>query len=288
MSNTISASPTAFIGRRLSRRFAGNGTLILGIILAILILLSAFVAPFVYPPLPYEMHMAHLLQAPGGGFPLGTDQLGHNALAELFVGGYSTMVVALPSALITFVVGIAYGCLSGLAPSWLDKLLMRVLDVVLALPSLVVMLFVASLVALTNVNLILLLGFIAWPGLARLVRNEILAQRGRDFVLAAQQSGASQLYVARRHLLRVIAPMLVVNGTFLVADSILGVSSLSFLGMGVQPPQQTWGSLLQNGLSLMQLNPWWLILPPALLIFGSLLSASLIGEGLLRLWGINK
>jgi peptide/nickel transport system permease protein len=131
----------------------------------------------------------------------------------------------------------------------------------------------------------LLLGFISWPALARLVRNETMAQKNRDFVLATEQLGASQIYIARVHLLRVMAPILVVNGTFMVGDSILSLSALSFLGLGVQPPYESWGSLLEQGLDLIALNPWWLILPPGLLVFGSLLSASLTGQGLLARFG---
>ena len=119
------------------------------------------------------------------------------------------------------------------------------------------------------------------PVRQRLVRNEALAQRGRDFVLAAQQLGGGRWYVARVHLLRVMAPLLVVNGTLLVGDLIFALSALSFLGLGVQPPYTSWGGLLQSGLALVALAPWWLILPPGLAIFASLLAASLTGQGLL-------
>jgi peptide/nickel transport system permease protein len=192
--------------------------------------------------------------------------------------------VALPAALLAFVVGVAYGLASGLAPAWIDRLMMRLLDAFLALPSLIVLIFFASLTVLNNTNLIMLLGFISWPSLARLVRNEAIAQRGRDFVLSAEQMGAGRFYVARVHLVRIMAPVLVVNGTFMVGDSIFALSALSFLGLGVQPPKVSWGSLLETALDIIALNPWWLIVPPGLMIFGSLLAASLTGQGLLRRW----
>jgi peptide/nickel transport system permease protein len=180
---------------------------------------------------------------------------------------------------------VAYGLASGLAPAWIDRLMMRLLDAFLALPSLIVLIFFASLTVLNNTNLIMLLGFISWPSLARLVRNEAIAQRGRDFVLSAEQMGAGRFYVARVHLVRIMAPVLVVNGTFMVGDSIFALSALSFLGLGVQPPKVSWGSLLETALDIIALNPWWLIVPPGLMIFGSLLAASLTGQGLLRRWG---
>jgi peptide/nickel transport system permease protein len=281
---TRTGMPAAPLGRWLGW-LTGDATLAAGIIVGVLILLIGFVAPFVYMVDPYAINPTHSLQAPNGAFVLGTDELGRDELALLFAGGFNTLVVALPAALLAFVVGVAYGMASGLAPAWVDRLLMRLLDAFLALPSLIVLIFFASLTVLNNTNLILLLGFISWPGLARLVRNEAIAQRGRDFVLSAEQMGAGRFYVARVHLIRIMAPVLVVNGTFMVGDSIFALSALSFLGLGVQPPKASWGSLLESALDIIALDPWWLIVPPGLMIFGSLLAASLTGQGLLKRWG---
>ena len=273
-------------------RFLGwiqpRGTLTAGLAITFVILFMGFIAPFLYHVDPYAIHPDHALQPPSWAFPLGTDELGRDELALLLSGGLATLVVALPAAVLGFVLGVAYGLLSGLAPAWVDKLLMRLLDAVLALPSLIILIFFASLVTLNNTSLILLLGFISWPGLARLVRNETIAQRGRDFVLAAEQLGASRFYVARVHLIRSMAPVLVVNGTFMVGDSVFALSALSFLGLGVQPPQVSWGSLLQDALDIIALDPWWLIIPPGLLVFGSLIAASLTGQGLLQRWGNSR
>lgn len=269
----------------LARWMSGRATLVTGLTLSLIILFIGFAAPFLYGANPYAIHPAHALEAPSLAFPLGTDELGRDALALLLSGGLATLVVALPAAALSFVVGLAYGLASGLAPVWVDRLMMRLLDALLALPGLIILIFFAALVTLNNTSLILLLGLISWPGLARLVRNETLAQRGRDFILASEQLGAGRFYIARVHLLRVMAPVLVVNGTFMVGDSIFALSALSFLGLGVQPPQVSWGSLLESALDIIALDPWWLILPPGLLVFGSLLAASLTGRGLLLLWG---
>jgi peptide/nickel transport system permease protein len=287
MSDTVQTAPgiaAAPLGKFIGWLTA-RGTLSLGVAIGVAILFIGFAAPFLYPVDPYAINPAHALQAPGAGFPLGTDELGRDELALLLSGGLATLVVSLPAAILAFFTGVAYGLASGLGPAWLDKILMRLLDAILALPSLIILIFFASLVTLNNTSLILLLGFISWPSLARLVRNETLAQRGRDFVLATEQLGASKFYIARVHLLRVMAPILVVNGTFMVGDAIFALSALSFLGLGVQPPQVSWGSLLESGLDIIALNPWWLILPPGLLVFGSLLAASLTGQGLLQKFG---
>jgi peptide/nickel transport system permease protein len=270
---TKGGMPAAPLGRYFGW-LMGDATLAAGVIIGVLILLIGFVAPFLYPVDPFAINPAHSLEAPSWAFPLGTDELGRDELALLLSGGLATLVVALPAALLAFVVGVAYGLASGLAPAWIDRLMMRLLDAFLALPSLIVLIFFASLTVLNNTNLIMLLGFISWPSLARLVRNEAIAQRGRDFVLSAEQMGAGRFYVARVHLVRIMAPVLVVNGTFMVGDSIFALSALSFLG-----------SLLETALDIIALNPWWLIVPPGLMIFGSLLAASLTGQGLLRRWG---
>jgi peptide/nickel transport system permease protein len=280
---TKGGMPAAPLGRYFGW-LIGDATLAAGVIIGVLILLIGFVAPFLYPVDPFAINPAHSLEAPSWAFPLGTDELGRDELALLLSGGLATLVVALPAALLAFVVGVAYGLASGLAPAWIDRLMMRLLDAFLALPSLIVLIFFASLTVLNNTNLIMLLGFISWPSLARLVRNEAIAQRGRDFVLSAEQMGAGRFYVARVHLVRIMAPVLVVNGTFMVGDSIFALSALSFLGLGVQPPKVSWGSLLETALDIIALNPWWLIVPPGLMIFGSLLAASLTGQGLLRRW----
>jgi peptide/nickel transport system permease protein len=287
MTAAAPGAPTARLGR-LFTWASDRGTLITGLTLSVLVLFIGFVGPFIYPVDPFAIHPNHALEPPSWAFPFGTDELGRDELALLLSGGLATLIVSLPSAILAFVVGVAYGLASGLGPAWLDRLLMRLLDAVLALPSLIILLFFASLVTLNDTSLILLLGFISWPSLARLVRNETMAQKGRDFVLATEQLGAGRFYVARVHLLRVMAPILVVNGTFMIGDAIFALSALSFLGLGVQPPQVSWGSLLETGLDIIALDPWWMILPPGTVVFAALLAASLTGQGLLARWGNRK
>lgn len=270
---------------RASAWLGDRGTLAAGLAIAAFVILFSFLGPFLYAASPYAIHGHHAFQPPSGAFPLGTDQIGRNELARLISGGYATLIVSIPAAILTFLVGIAYGLAAALGPSFLDKLLMRVLDAILALPGLVVLIFFAALVPLNNISLILLLGLTSWPSLARLVRNEAIAQRGRDFVQAARQFGGGTWYVARTHLLRVMAPILVVNATFLIGDSVLALSGLSFLGLGVQPPYTSWGGMLETGLNLIALDPWWMILPAGLMIFLSIMAANLIGQGLLLRWG---
>lgn len=271
--------------RLLSRRSLPRGALLGGLLLAVLILALCFALPLVWTADPYALNPVSPLAHPSARFPLGTDEIGRDNLARVLDAGRATLLVAIPGAVITFLAGLIYGLSSGLAPRWADAVLMRLLDAVLALPGLVVLIFFAAILRLSTPSLILLLGLISWPPLARLVRNETRAVRDRDYVQASRQMGAGVFHVATTHLLRVMAPVLAVNFTFLVGDMVLVLSALSFLGLGVQPPQTSWGGLLESALQLVALDPWWLILPPGLLIFASLLSASLIGQGLLARQG---
>lgn len=281
-------SPAALVGWISLGAFRGSTALAAGTVLALLIVLFCFALPLGYGASPYALHPASALSRPVATFPFGTDEIGRDNLARLLSAGQATLLVAIPAACTTFLAGLCYGLAAGLGPRWLDSLLMRLLDAVLALPGLVVLIFFAAILKLSTPSLILLLGLISWPPLARLVRNETLAQRDREFVQAARQMGGGFLHVATTHLLRVMAPVLVVNFTFLVGDMILVLSALSFLGLGLQPPQTSWGGLLETALQLVALDPWWLILPPGLLIFASLLSASLIGQGLLARAGTTR
>ena len=279
--------PAAYLALLL-RLPAGNATLATGLVLAAVILLASAIGPVLYGRDPFALHTASVLVAPQWRFPFGTDDLGRNAFARLLVAGRSTLYVAIPAAMLAFVVGTLYGLIAGLGPRLLDQVLMRLLDAVLALPGLVILIFFGAIVPLNTSSLILLLGLISWPPLARLVRNETLAQRDRDFVHASRQLGAGFIHVATTHLLRVMASVLVVNFTFLIGDMIFALSALSFLGLGVQPPHTSWGGLLQEGLDMIALNPWWLIVPPGLMIFAAMLATSLIGQGLLARGGLGR
>ncbi|MCF3945203.1 MULTISPECIES: ABC transporter permease [Acidiphilium] len=295
MSNSLSqslAAPGGMLRRsaieRASIWIGDRGTLIAGIALSVFVLGFSLVGGLLYHASPYAVHGHHALQPPSAAFPFGTDQIGRNELARLISGGYATLIVSIPAAILTFMLGIVYGLAAALGPSWFDKVLMRLLDAILALPTLVVLIFFAALVPLNDFSLVVLLGVTSWPGLARLVRNEAIAQRGRDFVLATRQFGGGTWYVARVHILRVMAPILVVNATFLIGDSVLALSALSFLGLGVQPPHTSWGGLLQTGLNLIALNPWWMILPSGAMIFLAIMAANLLGQGLLARFGAAR
>ncbi|WP_297364204.1 ABC transporter permease [Acidiferrobacter sp.] len=252
-----------------------------GGILFFALCLFSWIGPLLYPHDPLAIHAHHILAAPDARFPLGTDALGRNVAARLMRGGQATLAISLWASAIGLLAGLLYGLTAGLGPAWLDHLLMRLLDALLAIPTLILMIFFAAIVPLNEVSLALLLGLVAWPPIARLVRNEAFAARERDYVRAARQFGAGRLYIARVHILRAMLPLVIVNATFLMADMILGLSGLSFLGLGIQPPHASWGGLLNSGAGLAVIGSWWLIVFPGLAIFLAILAMNMLGQGLL-------
>ncbi len=253
-----------------------------GLTLFLALLAFSWLGPWVYPQSPYTIHPHRLFLAPSLQHPLGTDDLGRSFLARMMYGGRPSLGVAIVGSILALLIGLGYGMASGLSPVWLDRVFMRILDAILALPTLILMIFFAAIVPLSPLSLILLLGLLSWPGLARIVRNEVLAYKERDYVLAARQYGAGTGYLARTHLLRSMFPIVIVNATFTVADLILTLAGLSFLGLGIQPPQPSWGGLLGNGSNLAITGSWWLILFPGLAILLAILSMNLVGQGLLN------
>ncbi|MHB1542747.1 MAG: ABC transporter permease [Steroidobacteraceae bacterium] len=267
----------AFGGRWRAQPLVASG-------LAVFLVLVAFawLGPHLYTISPYAIHPHRLFRPPSARYPFGTDDLGRSFLARMMYGGQPSLGVAIVGSVVAMLIGLGYGMASGLSPPWVDKVLMRLLDALLALPTLVLMIFFAAIVPLGPLSLIVLLGLVSWPGLARIVRNEVLAYKERDYVLAARQYGARTAYLARKHLLRAMFPIVVVNATFTVADLILTLAGLSFLGLGIQPPTPSWGGLLGNGSNLAITGSWWLILFPGLAILLAILSLNLVGQGLLN------
>ena len=270
------ALPLTWLPGRIARQPLG---ITLGICLLIAIALFTFPGAAIYGGSPYAVDPIHQTEAPTAHLLLGTDQLGRDELARLITGGQASLAIGFAASFVAIVLGLLYGLGAGLGPKVADTVLMRVLDAVLAVPTVVILIFLSSLYRLNDVILILLLGLTSWPRTARVVRNETFAARSRDFVTASRQFGAGTLWIARTHVMRVILPVLMVNFVFLVADNIIALSFLSFLGLGVQPPTPSWGNLLYDGLQNIFSNAWWLIYPPGLMVFLTVAAVNLIGEG---------
>ncbi len=242
--------------------------------------LFCFAGPLIYRTNQVTVNLNLATQRPSAAHPLGTDPSGYDVLGRLMVGGQSSLELGLAVAVATTVIGCLYGALAGLAGGIVDALMMRVLDTFLAIPALVLLLILVNMFTPSLWMIIILLSLLSWLVIARLVRAEVLTLRTREFVQAARLMGASRRWILVRHLLPNAIGVVIVNATFTVADAILTLSALSFLGLGLPPPSADWGSMLSNGLNYLFDGYWWLVYPPAIILIVTVLAFNLIGDAI--------
>jgi peptide/nickel transport system permease protein len=217
---------------------------------------------------------------PGAGYPLGTNNQGYDELALLMKGGQVALEVGFFSAAVAIVIGALWGAISGLAGGLLDAAMMRVVDVFLSIPFLFIVLIVAVRYGASVLSLSLIIGGFSWLVPARLVRGEVLSLRVRDFVAAARVAGAGRTRLIGRHLLPNALGVVIVNVTFQVADAILAIAFLGFLGFGLQWPNEDWGDLLSTGVTYLQDGYWWQVYPAGACIVLVVMACNLIGDAL--------
>jgi ABC-type dipeptide/oligopeptide/nickel transport system permease subunit len=262
------------------REFAANRLAVAGVAILVFFVLFCFVGPLVYHGNTVSTDLASTNLPPGPGHPLGTDNEGFDELALLMQGGQAALEVGFFAAAIGITLGALWGAVSGLAGGFVDSAMMRVVDVFLSIPFLFVVLIVAVRYGATVLGLSLIIGAFTWLVPARLVRGEVLTLRVRDFVSAARTAGAGQWRLVRRHLLPNAFGVIVVNVTFNIADAILAVAFLGFLGFGLHYPTQDWGDMLSNGIQYLQDGYWWLVFPVGASIVLVVIACNLIGDGL--------
>lgn len=246
----------------------------------VFIVLFTFVGPLLYPVSPYTVHIDALLHPPDAQFPLGTDELGRSTLARVMVGGQLSLLVGFAAALTAMLIGVVYGLISGLSRPSVDGVMMRAVDILLAVPPLFILLFLDAVFRPSAVLLVIILGVTSWFGVSRLVRSEVLSLRQREFVEAARAFGASPWHIMRRELFPNVIGTVMVAATFQVANAILVVAGLSFLGLGLPPPVPNWGGMLATSMDYLFDNTWWLTYPPGLAILITVMSVNFIQEAL--------
>jgi len=270
-----SASPWHAALRRLRRnRLAMVGAAML----AVLLLLAAG-APWL-APYPFDRtDLRTGASPPSLGHPLGTDELGRDLFTRILYGARISFAVGLLATLVSLTIGVSYGAAAGLAGGRVDQLMMRVVDVFYGLPFMFFVIILVVLFGRNILNLFLALGAVQWLTMARIVRTQVLSLTGREFVLAARAAGASPARLLLWHLLPNALGPIVVYATLTVPAVMLEEAFLSFLGLGVQPPMASWGSLAAEGAAAMDVYPW-LILFPGLALSLTLLSLNFLGDGL--------
>jgi ABC-type dipeptide/oligopeptide/nickel transport system permease subunit len=262
------------------REFAQNRLAVVGLGILAFFVLFSFVGPLLYHGNYLTSDLLSTNLAPGGGHPLGTSNQGYDELALIMNGGQAALEVGFFAAAIAITIGALWGAVSGLLGGIVDAALMRVVDVFLAIPFLFIVLIVAVRYGASVLSLSLIIGGFSWLVPARLVRGEVLSLRERDFVSAARVAGSGQWRLSSRHLLPNAFGVVIVNVTFQVADAILAIAALGFLGFGLHWPHQDWGDLLSNGVSYMQDGYWWQIYPVGACIVLVVMACNLVGDAL--------
>jgi len=273
---------------RWTRRIRGIGRVLVayklavaGVIIVVALAAFCFVGPMVYHTEQVHGDLAAANLPPGSpGHPLGTDDVGFDLLGRLMLGGRTSLIVGICAAIFATLFGAVWGAVAGYIGGVGDMLMMRVVDALSPMPSLFILIFISHILPLNLLLLILLVSFVAWLGPARLVRGESLSLKVRDFVQAGHTMGGGATHAIVRHLLPNTAGTMLVNASFQVADAILYVAALSYLGISLPPPNADWGTMLSNGTQFTHAGYWWMIVFPGAAIVLVVMAFNLIGEAL--------
>ena len=263
----------------LARRLWRNRPTAVGMVLVGLLVLLAALAPWLAPADPLRQDLAQALLPPGPGHWFGTDEFGRDVMSRLLYGTRITLFIVVLVTVVVGPLGMAVGVVAGYYGGRVDAVLMRLTDVVLSFPSLILALaFVAALGPGLD-HAVLAIALTAWPPIARLARAEALTLRQADFIVAAQLQGASNARVLFKHLVPLCLPSVLVRLTMNMASVVLTAAGLGFLGLGAQPPLPEWGAMISEGRRYM-LDSWWLVAAPGAAILAVSMAFNLVGDGL--------
>jgi peptide/nickel transport system permease protein len=273
-------SPPAVAARPAGRpAFRRYPQLVIGLAVLVLLVLAAVLGPWLVPYGPTDADFSAALGGPSAAHPLGTDQLGRDTLSRALAGARVSLLVAAGTVLVSVGIGVALGLVSGLGRGWIEGLVMRVMDGLLAFPGLILALAIAFVLGPSVATVIVALAVVRIPSLARVVRSQTLALGRRDFVESARASGATPARIALVHVLPNVLSTILVQASLAAGAAIFTEASLSFLGAGVPPPAATWGGMLHDAYPYLEVNPWQAFVPGAC-IFLAVLSCNFIGDGL--------
>jgi peptide/nickel transport system permease protein len=276
------AADTGSMGRLVLRVFVENKLAVAGVAIVVLLVLFCFLGPVFYHTnqTSSNLYTSAGVQHPSSQHLLGTDSSGFDVLGRLMYAGQTSLEVGLAAAGIATFVGVIWGAVAGFFGGFIDAVLMRVVDILLSIPALFLLIILAVLFNPGKVQLIFILGFLAWLTPARLVRGETLSLRTREYVQAVRVMGGKSRRMVMRHIIPNAIGTIVVNATFQVADAILALAALGYLGLGVQFPQADWGSMLSDGSNYVQSGAWWLIIPAGICIVLVVVAFNFIGDAL--------
>ena len=271
-----SGSPWALV----ARTFAQNKLALVGLGVVLFVILFSFIGPIIYPTDQLNPNLINVNLAPGSGHPLGTDSSGFDILGRLMKGGQSSIEVGIAVGLVSTVAGLIYGAIAGYFGGGLDGFLMRLVDIGLAIPIVFLFIFMAQVYKPSLTLLIVLLTFVSWLIPARLVRGETLSLRTREYVQAVQVMGGRSWRIIVRHIIPNTIGVIMVTVTFSIANAILTLAVLQYLGFGLPPTTPTWGSMLSDGTTYLQDGYWWEVYPALIAIVITVVAFNFIGDAL--------
>jgi peptide/nickel transport system permease protein len=260
--------------------FVQNSLAVVGVGIVVFMTLFCFAGPIFYHTDTTTVNLANEFLPPSAQHLLGTDQLGFDVISRLMVGGQTSLEIGIAAALIATVFGVLWGAVAGFFGGWVDNILMRFVDVMLAIPALFLLLFLAVAFPRNVFTLILVVSVTAWLIPARLVRAEALTLRTREYVQAVTMMGGGGFRIVLRHIIPNSIGTIMVNATFQVADAILLVAAINFLGLGIAPPATNWGAMLSDGIEFIANGWWWLIYPAGIAIVLTVVAFNFIGDAL--------
>ncbi|QYO77164.1 ABC transporter permease subunit [Devosia salina] len=291
MTNIVSAAdPAPRMGllnqlREFWYYFSVNRGAVIGLVVFILLVLTALFANWIAPHSPIEQYRDALLLPPswveGGrsGFLLGTDAVGRDILSRLIHGARYSLLIGTVVVVIALVAGVVLGLIAGYAGGWVDTVLMRVMDLILAFPSLLLALVLVAILGPGLINMMIAIALVLQPHFVRLTRSAVLGELGKDYVTSARVAGAGHLRLMFRTILPNCLAPLIVQATLSFSSAILDAAALGFLGLGAQPPTPEWGTMLAEARQFI-LRAWWVVTFPGLAILITVLAINLIGDGL--------
>lgn len=261
------------------RKFKRNRVAMMGAVIVLAMVVLAIFAPWLATHDPFQTSFMTIRKAPSATFWLGSDELGRDIYSRMLYGAQASLMAGVVSVAIAVVIGVPLGLISGYFGGWIDSIISRFTEALLAIPFLILAIALAAFLEPSLTNAMIAIGVSAAPRFIRLARGQVLAVRSEDYVQSSRALGASDTRIIVRHILPNIMPPLIVQATITIATAIIAEASLSFLGLGLQPPNPSWGSMLNTGKNFMTQAPWMSIFPGSA-IFLVVLGFNLLGDGL--------
>ena len=273
------AGPAADNRSRALRRFLKRRASLVALAVVVAFIMIALAAPWIAPYNPIATDFGAVRQAPSAKYWLGTDEVGRDLLSRLIWGARASLLAGVIPVTISLMVSIPLGLLSGYAGGWVDSVIMRFTDAMLAIPFLIIAIALAAFLGPSLTNAMIAIGVAALPTFLRLSRGTVMSIRTEDYIEAARAVGNTHLRIAVRHILPNMLPPLLIQGSITMAAAIIAEASLSFLGLGQQPPSPSWGSMLNAAQRYLPTAPW-IAMCPGLMIFTVVFSLNILGDGL--------